>query len=623
MKLHWLSEPADFRARLRGVGLQPDPTARLQELSELAQHQLDALQTIQISKLLPGGDVTLPAGWSRAKVAVLASHTVEHLLPGIRVAGLRRRILVDIHLGAYGQYRQELSDPSSSLFAFAPQYVLFAIAAQEVLQSADATEAVGRTVDELRGLWKIARQTFNAAVIQQTFIDTSEPLFGHHDRLVEAAPARVIGALNERVIAAAREDGVLLLDIDRLAARDGRDSWFELSHWYASKLLIAPRAAPLYGDHLLRVVAARLGQSRKCLVLDLDNTLWGGIVGDDGVQGLVLGQGSAQGEAHLALQRYAKQLRDRGVILAVCSKNEHRIAEEAFSGHPEMLLKMQDIAAFFANWEDKAANITAIASQLNIGLDSLVFVDDNPAERQRVRSALPQVAVPELPDDITGYVRCIADAGYFESVSFTEEDRNRGAQYAANSERDALRGRTQSLDEFRRDLAMTLRYGRFTQVDLARVTQLINKTNQFNVSVRRYTQQEIESFATDAACLTLQFRLSDRFGDNGLIAAMVCRAEDAATLQLDTWVMSCRVFGRDVETEIMNVAVDTARALRFRTLNVNYLPTPRNGLVRDLLPRLGLVAAAGPDDSGAELWTLQLADYVRQPTHIHIEAEAS
>src|SRR5262249_55868537 len=233
--------------------------------------------------------------------------------------------------------------------------------------------------------------------------------------------------------------GVLLLDVARASERDGLDAWFDVTRWLQGKLEIAPTASPAYGELLVRIIAAQRGLSKKCLVLDLDNTLWGGVIGDDGLEGIVLGEGSAAGEAFLALQRYAKQLHQRGVILAVCSKNNPAIAEAAFRDHPEMVLKRTDFASFVANWEDKASNLRRIAEELNIRLDSLVLVDDTPAERARVRESLPMVAVPEIPEDPARVVRCVADAGYFEAVSFTAEDRARNEQYAANASREILR----------------------------------------------------------------------------------------------------------------------------------------------------------------------------------------
>jgi FkbH-like protein len=359
--------------------------------------------------------------------------------------------------------------------------------------------------------------------------------------------------------------------------------------------------------------------SKKCLVLDLDNTLWGGVIGDDGPEGIILGEGTGTGEAHLALQRYAKQLRERGVILAICSKNDPAVAEAVFRDHPEMLLKRSDIAAFVANWEDKAANLRRIAEQLNIGLESLVFVDDNPAERARIRQSLPMVAVPELPADPAHYVRCLADAGYFESVAFTTEDSRRGEQYAANASREALRESSQGMDDFLRGLEMSVTFGPFRTVDLARVAQLIGKTNQFNLTTRRHSLEDVSRFASSDRSLTLQFRLVDRFGDNGLVSVMILHPDPRSPdlLEIDTWVMSCRVFGRQLEQETMNIAVESARRMGARALRAEYIPTAKNGVVSQLYPALGFTREleAAPNH-GATRWLLQLSEYVPHATHI-------
>ena len=354
-------------------------------------------------------------------------------------------------------------------------------------------------------------------------------------------------------------------------------------------------------------------------MLDLDNTLWGGVIGDDGLEGIVLGEGSAAGEAHLALQHYAKQLKERGVILAVCSKNDAKIAEAAFRDHPEMVLRREDFAAFQANWDDKAQNLKAIATRLNIGVDSLVFVDDNPIERARIRQSLPMVSVPELPDDAAHYVRCLADAGYFEAVAFTADDRSRAEQYAANAEREALLGSAESMDDFLRGLDMTAVYGPFTAVDHARVVQLINKTNQFNTTTRRYASEEVARIMEDPEAVTLQFRLLDRLGDNGLISTMILRPTpaDDDVLEIENWVMSCRVFGRELEFEAMNIAVEAARERGARALVAEYIPTPKNDVISKLYPSLGFTEVDRPAPAnGATRWRLDLADYVTRNTHI-------
>jgi FkbH-like protein len=414
----------------------------------------------------------------------------------------------------------------------------------------------------------------------------------------------------------ASQDKVLILDIARASARDGITAWFDVARWLQAKIEIAPQAAPLYGDLVARLVTAQRGQSRKCLVLDLDNTLWGGVVGDLGLDGIVLGEGSAVGEAHLALQRYAKSLTERGIILAACSKNEPAIVEEVFRDHPEMVLKRSDMAAFAVNWADKAENLRAIAQKLNIGLDSIVFVDDNPAERARVRESLPMVAVPELPADPAHYVRCIASAGYFEAVTFTDEDRQRVEQYAANDKREALRETFQSMDDFLRGLGMSVIFGPIDSVNLSRVTQLINKTNQFNTTNRRFSSAEIAEFAADPANVTLQFRLVDRFGDNGLVSVMMlCQAEDdPAVLDVVNWVMSCRVFGRQLEDEAMNIAVEAARARGVRALRARIIASKKNAVISNLYQRLGFSRSAGTETEGTTRWFIDLDEYVSRPT---------
>src|SRR5438552_18834759 len=498
LTMGWLPAPSDFRGHLRAALETPTVAERLEKLAFLAQHRLGFLETIQLDRALGQPDPEPGSGFSIVRLAILASSTVDHLVPAIRVAGLRRRLVVDVHIGTYGQHRQDLLDPASPLHKFSPQTVLFSLTAREAIagvpvtaKMAEVDEAIERSVDELRFLWKKARETFKATVIQQTFLDITDPLFGSHDRLVAAAPSRMVARLNDLMSEAAASEGVLLLDVARASEGDGIGAWFDAGRWMQAKMEIAPPAAPLYGDLVARIVAAQRGLSKKCLVLDLDNTLWSGVIGDDGLEGIVLGEGSAAGEAHLALQRYALQLKARGVILAVCSKNDTTIAEAVFRSHPEMVLKRPDIAAFVANWDDKAENLKAIAARLNIGLDSLVFVDDNPVERARIRKSLPMVAVPELPEDVAYYVRCVADAGYFEAVSFTNEDRNRSIQYTANADRETLRAVAKSMDEFLAGLEMSVVFSPVSKIDLARVIQLINKTNQFNTTTRRYSGEDV------------------------------------------------------------------------------------------------------------------------------------
>jgi FkbH-like protein len=624
--MNWLPIARDFRGDLRAALDQAKPTDALEGLASLAACRLGFLETVQLDRALARLGLKEAPGFLPVRLAVLASSTSDHLPPAIRVAGLRRKLLIDVHAGTYGQYRQDLLDPASTLHRFQPQAVLFSLTAREAIAgialaatAAEVDNGIARFTAELRSLWRKAREIGDAAVIQQTFIDVSEPVFGGYDRIVQGAPATIIARLNDQVCEAAARDGVLILDVARASQRDGIDAWFDVGRWLQGKLEIAPQAAPLYGDLAARILAALRGLSKKCLVLDLDNTLWGGVIGDDGLDGIVLGEGSAAGEAHLALQHYAKQLKNRGVILAVCSKNDAKIAEVAFRDHPEMVLRPSDIAAFQANWDDKAQNLKAIASRLNIGVDSLVFVDDNPVERARVRQSLPMVAAPEMPDDPAHYVRSLADAGYFEAVAFTADDQSRAEQYAANAEREALLETAESMDDFLRGLKMTAVYGPFTAVDHARVVQLINKTNQFNTTTRRYAGHEIARMMEDPKAVTLQFRLLDRVGDNGLVSTMILRPTraDDEVLEIENWVMSCRVFGRELEFEAMNIAVDAARERGVRALVADYTPTAKNDVISKLYPSLGFTEVAQPASAkGTTRWRLHLADYVTRDTHI-------
>jgi FkbH-like protein len=619
--IRWLPVASNFRAELRAAMDTSEPRDGLEKLTALAGYRTDFLEMVQLDRALGRLALKEAQGFLTVRLAVLASSTVDHLAPAIRIAGLRRRLLIDIHNGAYGQYRQEVLDPAASLHEFAPQIILFSLTARETIATVpltatatDVNEIIARFIDELRLLWQKARENYNATIIQQNFIDITEPLFGSYDRFVPAAPARVLARLNDRLYDAAAQDGVFILDAARASERDGIDAWFDIGRWLQGKLEIAPQAAPIYGDLLVRIMAAQRGLSKKCLVLDLDNTLWGGVIGDNGLEGIVLGEGSAAGEAHLALQRYVKQLRERGVILAVCSKNDAKIAEAVFHEHPEMLLRRRDISAFLANWHDKTENLKIIANRLNIGIDSLVFVDDSPIERARIRQSLPMIAVPELPEDPAQYVRCLADAGYFETISFTSEDQHRSEQYAANADREALLVSSQSMEEFLQGLKMSVAYGPFTAIDHARIVQLINKTNQFNTTTRRYTSEEITHLTKLPSALTLQFRLLDRIGDNGIVSTIILRpaAGQVDVLDIENWVMSCRVFGRQLEIEAMNIAVEAARQCGARAITADYVATPKNNVISTLFPDLGFSAVNGT----ATRWILNLEDYVMRKTHI-------
>jgi FkbH-like protein len=370
-----------------------------------------------------------------------------------------------------------------------------------------------------------------------------------------------------------------------------------------AKFPFADELIPLYADHVARTVAAIRGKSGKVLILDLDNTIWGGVIGDDGLEGIHIAQGDARGEAHLAVQRLALDLRQRGIVLAVSSKNTDEVAREPFEKHPEMLLKLDHIAVFQANWNDKATNIQAIADELSLGLDSMVFLDDNPAERGLVRKLLPQVRVPELPEDPAYYARTLAAAGYFEAVAFASEDLKRAGFYQDNAKRASLQKQVGGVDAYLASLDMTIAFQPFDATGRARIVQLINKSNQYNLTTRRYTDPEVTEAENDPEVFTLQVRLADIFGDNGMIGVVICRPEGAGVWEIDTWLMSCRVLGRKVEHMVLREVLEHARAAGIVKLSGTYRPTDRNKLVVDHYAKLGFTKVE-EHASGFTRWEL-------------------
>jgi FkbH-like protein len=620
--LYWLPAPTDFAQRIRAADAMADGAEAWAALAALANTAVDFLKTLRLDRSLtkrfgtapPPGLATKPI-----KLAVLGSSTTTQLSPGLRVAALRRGIWVTIYEPDYGQYFQELLDPSSGLHAFRPDAVLFAQDVYHVLREADAgldkvgaTAAAERTAQSLASYWKLAKDAFGCQVIQQTILPIAIELLGNNEHRLPGSAAALSARLNLALRDVADEHGVDLLAVDAWAARDGLKAWHDPVLWHRAKQEISPLAGSRYGELVARMLAARQGRSAKCLVLDLDNTIWGGVIGDDGLDGIILGQGSAAGEAFVQFQAYAKDLTKRGVILAVCSKNDEANAMSAFERHPEMILRRGDIACFVANWTDKATNIRSIAKQLNIGLDALVFVDDNPFERNLVRQELPMVAVPEIPLDPALTAATLRDAGYFEGLTMTEEDRQRSGQYQSNLEREAFQAQSTDLDSYLRGLAMELIWRRFDTVGLQRTAQLINKTNQFNLTTRRYTEDDVQAIMDDPDAFGVQLRLVDRFGDNGIIAIAIGRKTGEDDVLIDTWLMSCRVLGRQVEQATLQLVAGEARRLGSKRLIGEYRPTAKNGMVKEHYRRLGFELLSAAED-GTTQHVLDLTTFDPQP----------
>jgi len=607
----WLPHNPEWSQQLAAASQLSDDAARWRAFIACAHARIDFMETAKLDRVLRKSFPASPeAAGKPLRLALLGSSTLKHLVPALRVGALRHGLWLEVAEGEYGQYRQDLLDPQSWLAAYKPHVVLLALDAHHV--AASASGSVDAALENLVACWQGAKNNFNATVIQQTLPPVFHRVVGSNEQREPDSPAAILEALNARLRPGADEHGVHLLAIDSYAAQHGIREWYDPVLWHRSKQEVHPRVSHYYGELAGRLLSALRGRSSKCLILDLDNTLWGGVIGDDGLQGIQLGQGSTLGEAFVAFQHYALQLARRGIILAVCSKNDEANALSPFEQHPDMVLRRRDIACFVANWQDKAGNLRHIARTLNIGLESLVFADDNPFERNLVRQELPEVQVPELPEDPSLYIETIADAGYFEALAITAEDRERGGQYRANAEREQLKASATDLDSYLRGLSMQLDVRPFDNIGLARIVQLINKTNQFNLTTRRYTEADVQAMMADPSVAAFQFRLTDRFGDNGMIAVIIGKLDADHAFVLDTWLMSCRVLGRQVEEACLNVMAEAANRLGAVSLIGEYLPTTKNGMVSDLYARLGF-ALAGTADDGATRWTLPLRDYQPRP----------
>jgi FkbH-like protein len=620
--LNWLPTLSDWRPRLRAFAAAPT----WEEAVALASARLNFVLVNALDEAVRRGFTQPLDGLATrpVRLAVLGSSTLTHLLPAIRVAGLRRGIWIDTYENDFGQYHQELADPTSALHAFKPTAILLALDAYHLtagvtagLDADGADAALAEIQARIRETWRLARDAFRCPILQQATLPLHLPVLGNNEHRLPGSRARFTARLNEALRGMVEQDGVDILAIDDRAVRDGIGKWHDAGLWHRSKQEVSPTAAPLYGDLVGRWLAAKQGRSFKCLVLDLDNTVWGGVIGDDGLEGIVLGQGSALGEAYVAFQDYARELTRRGIILAVCSKNDETNALEPFDRHPDMVLKRGDIASFVANWSNKADNIRVIAQELNIGLDALVFVDDNPFERNLVRQELPMVAVPEVSDDPTFYPLALADAGYFEGLSVTDEDRERTSQYQGNKARDALKAAVTDLPSYLRGLEMQLVWKPFDRVGLQRIVQLINKSNQFNLTTRRYTDEDVIAVIADPDAFGLQLRLLDRFGDNGVIAIIIGRLQANKDLLIDTWLMSCRVLGRQVEPTTLNLIARQAARLGARRLIGEYIPTKKNGMVKDHYAKLGFTLIE-TDPTGGSRNGLDLGRYSPAETFIHV-----
>lgn len=528
---------------------------------------------------------------------------------------------VELWQGDFDNYMAEIMDAGSGLYAFAPQVVLLQPAESRCRYRGQLTDARAdqqaeavKCAESILDLARKIHERTGAEVLLTNFMPPAGCDLG-------VFRSRTLGSdwtfrkMVNLELGLQAPAFVRICDLEFLASRIGLLQSRDLRGWYESKQPGSPALLVQIAREAAHLIAALKRAPKKVLVLDLDNTLWGGVVADDGLEGIELGDTSPRGEAFKAFQKYLVSLKQRGVLLAVCSKNDHAKAVEPFEKHPEMLLRLPDIVNFKANWEPKSENIRRMAPELNLGLDSFVFVDDNPAEIEIVRQFVPEVTAILLSPDPSEYVPQMQETRLFEPGNITAEDAERTNQYRAEAERKALEAAVTDMDSYLASLAMEGAFSAFDQMDVPRLSQLINKSNQFNLTTRRRSEAEVLAVMNDPQYTGFSLRLKDRFGDHGLISIVIGeRVGDV--MKIDTWLMSCRVLKRQVEEEVLNELVRLARARHCTRLQGVYLPTAKNEMVFDFYGRMGFaLTAASPE---RREYDLPLAGYQPVSTHIHL-----
>lgn len=528
------------------------------------------------------------------RVAVLRSFTVEPAVVLCKAAAALAAIDVEFHLGEFNAYMQEGLDAESSLYRFNPDVVILAVQTRDIAPAlwnefadlpVEAAESVRRGVlGSVETLLQAIRSRSQAHVVIHSMEKAPEPAHGLLDSQIPAGQNRFIEKINaELTQMASRYAGVYLLDYDGLIAKHGRYRWHDPQKWISMRMPISADCLIHLATEWLKMMHPLCGRVCKALVCDLDNTLWGGVIGEDGLDGLKL-DNEYPGAAYRDFQRAILDLYRRGIILAICSKNNPNEAMEVLTSHPHMLLRPEHFAAIKINWTDKAKNLQDIARELNIGIDSLALVDDSPTERAFVRAMLPQVTVIDLPEDPFQYAATLRAAPVFERLVLSEEDRDRGAMYAQERQRDNLQQATASLEDFYQSLKMKMEIAAVNGRSLARVAQLTQKTNQFNLTTKRYSEQQIAEFIASPAMRVLSVRVTDRFGDSGIVGVVITR-QLGADCEIDTFLMSCRVIGRTVETAMLATVAAEAKSAGASRLIGWYRPTQKNAPCRDFFSK--------------------------------------
>ncbi|HUI06197.1 MAG TPA: HAD-IIIC family phosphatase [Verrucomicrobiae bacterium] len=555
------------------------------------------------------------------RVGLLASFTIDAAVPFLVVEAARLGFAAEVYVAPFNSTKQELLDPESGCARHQADVVFVANLladigpglTRDVLPGA-IDEQIEALVADVVAPLKEFRKRSGADLVLHNIARPRRPALGLGEPLASGSQSDVIGRLNARLAKAVGAiAGGYVLDLERVCANVGYDNCYDDKMWYLGRSPFSPAAWRALAQEQAAFIRAVRGPQRKCLVLDLDNVLWGGIVGEAGLANIKLGQ-TYPGAVFRDFQEAVMELQRRGVLLAINSKNNPADVEEVFRSHPDMVLKLDDFACTRINWQDKPQNMREIARELNIGLESLVFFDDNPAEQALMRQALPQVLTVPVPPEPIKYVNVLRDSRAFDRLSVTAEDRRRGDMYREQAARRQLEQSATSVEEFLRDLQMTVSIGRVDDFAFPRVVDLLQKTNQFNLTTRRHTGGQLKAMLDDPTCGVFWLRVADRFGDNGIVGvAIVQRLDEVAFIE--SFLMSCRVIGRTVETAFLSFLADRAKEWGASALEGEFVPTAKNAPAADFYRRHGFTPI-GEANRGSR-WRLDLAKVAFQwPAYI-------
>ena len=541
----------------------------------------------------------MPADLPAIKVALTGDTATQFLATAIRGTGAERGYQIDLFEAEYNQVERQFLDPSSELYQTDADFIVLfqsthKLGEKHSLLSPSQQESLAE--ERLAFVASVCENPMLASkkIICLNYPEIEDTVFGSYATKVTSSFTYQVRKLNMGLMdLSQRYANLFICDIAGLQNKLGRDMMFAPNVYVSTEMVLSIDALPYVASRVMDIICAIKGQFKKCLILDLDNTVWGGVIGDDGLEGIQLGHGLGIGKAFTEFQMWVKKLKQRGVIICVASKNNEETAKEPFEKHPDMVLKLEDIAVFQANWETKVDNIHTIQRILNIGFDSMVFLDDNPFERNIVRENIPGITVPELPQDPGEYLEYLYSLNLFETASYSQADKDRTKQYQVEAQRVSLQKTFSNEADFLKSLDMTSVVSGFNKFNTPRVAQLSQRSNQFNLRTVRYTEADIEALGQDPDVIDLSFTLEDKFGDNGLIAVIIMKKQDEETLFIDTWFMSCRVLKRGMEDFTLNTMVEAAREKGYKRIIGEYLPTQKNKMVENHYPSLGFQKLEG------------------------------